>query len=87
MRQDPHRMRALREHRGLSQGELALLVKCSQPLISLYESGGASAAQGTLERIAWHLDVDVTQLMTQSLRCEHCGQVMPTATEAQEAAS
>ena len=56
------RVRELRVDRGLSQTELARVMGCRQTTISAIEnrkSGEATFSLGTLEQLAWALEVDL----------------------------
>lgn len=53
------RVRTLREHRGLSQQDLADRIGSTQSAVSRLESGGAEPSLTTLERIGRALDAEL----------------------------
>ena len=62
MNDSPLNIKVLRERAGLSQHELAALIKVSQPLIVAYESGDRSPNARRLPVIAAALKVSISDL-------------------------
>ena len=53
------RVREAREHRGITQSELAKRIGSTQPAIARLEAGGITPSFDTLRRIAVALDLEL----------------------------
>ena len=59
-------IRILREHRGISQAELARELQVSRSTISMYESGARTPTSDMYENLADYFNVDLDYLMGRS---------------------
>jgi transcriptional regulator with XRE-family HTH domain len=57
------RIRAIRESRGMTQRDVAAGSGCTQPAVSLLESGRTAPRITTLWKIADALDLDLDELL------------------------
>ena len=58
-----HRLRDLRDQKGMSQDTLAKVSNVSRPSITAIERGGSNPRMETLDRLARALDIDVLELI------------------------
>ena len=55
----PQRLKFLREQKGLTQQELALILNISRPALSLWETGKREPNQETLQLFAEYFGVSI----------------------------
>ena len=63
VRKMPHRLRAWRTRRGLTQKQLAALAKVSHGYLARLERGRQDPTLGTLEKLARGLRITIAQLV------------------------
>lgn len=79
-----NRIGKLREERGLTQADLARMIRTSQPQIQRLENGERKLTEDWMRRIARALDVEPADLLATATRAEFADDLKPYLPEASD---